>query len=339
MAPLTSAAPSSRRRMAVHRRRRWANRALWSACGLGMLLVVAPLVWILAGVVYDAASHWQWNVLTSETTGVGGGLSNTIVGTLVLIVGVATLAGAVGIGTGIFIAELCPRRPAAVLRSASEVLAGVPSIVFGYVGYVSLVVYFHWSFSLGAALIVLSLLVVPYVAKATELALSQVPVSYREGSDALGMTRTHSLRRIVLRSALPGISTGIIIALAISVGETAPLLYTAGFTNTMPSLHPTHSPVPYLTYAVWTFFDEPTGNSVQLAHDAALLLVVVVLGLILLSRLIVRLTQRHAPGQQTGSGRRQKRNVLEAALAGATATSSAASASPNEPPAPGDPAT
>ena len=296
-----SVAPqAARRAVAVHRRRRVANVALWSMCGLGLALVTAPVVWILAGVVHDAVKGWHWNVLTTQTTGVGGGLSNTIAGTVLLIVGVAILAGAVGIGSGIFIAELCPRRPAAVLRSASEVLAGIPSIVFGYVGYVSLVVYFHWSFSLGAALVVLSLLVVPYVAKATELALSQVPVAYREGSDALGLTRTHALRRIVLRSALPGIATGIIIALAISVGETAPLLYTAGFTNGMPSLHLTHAPVPYLTYAVWSFFDEPNGNAIQLAHDAALLLVIVVLALILLSRLIVHLTQRHAPGRHIG---------------------------------------
>jgi phosphate transport system permease protein len=226
---------------------------------------------------------------------------------LTLLVGVAILAGAVGVGTGVFIAEMCPRRPAAVLRAASELLAGVPSIVFGYVGYVALVVYFHWGYSLGAALIVMSLLVVPYVAKATELALSQVPVAYREGSAALGMAQGHALRRIVLRAAIPGISTGIIIALAISVGETAPLLYTAGFSNTNPTLGLTHSPLGYLTYAVWTYYDEPSTPLVNLAHDAALILVVLVLFLILVSRLIVFVSQRNSPEQVARGSRRRAR--------------------------------
>jgi phosphate transport system permease protein len=304
-----AAPPTARPPVRIHRRRRFSNSAWWIACTVALLLIVGPVVWLIEQVVGNAVGGWQWSVLTNETTGVGGGLSNTIVGTVVMIVGVAILAGLVGVGSGIFLAEMCPRKPAAILRGASEVLAGVPSIVFGYVGYVALVVYFHWGFSLGAALIVLSLLVVPYVAKSTELALSQVPLAYREGSEALGMTRAHSLRRIVLRAAVPGISTGIILALAISVGETAPLLYTAGFSNSMPSGALTHAPIGYLTYAVWSFFDESTPGAVALAHDAALILIVLVLALILLARLIVRLTQRHSPERQVAGGRRAARKM------------------------------
>lgn len=318
MSALAAPAPApvpARPAVRIHRRRRVANSAWWFACSVALLLIVAPLVWLIEQVVSNAVGGWRWSVLTNQTTGVGGGLSNTIVGTAVLILGVAVLAGAVGVGSGIFLAEMCPKRPASILRGASEVLAGVPSIVFGYVGYVALVVYFHWGFSLGAALIVLSLLVVPYVAKATELSLSQVPLSYREGSDALGMTRTHALRRIVLRAALPGISTGIILALAISVGETAPLLYTAGFSNDMPSGALTHQPIGYLTYAVWSFFDESTPGAVALAHDAALILVVLVLALILLARMIVRLTQRHSPDRQVSGGKRAARRAAAQAAA------------------------
>lgn len=282
-------------RSRVHRRRRTLDLLVWSSCGLALLLVLAPVVWILGEVVEQAVDGWQWSVLTNETTGVGGGLSNAIVGTLILMAGVGLIAAVVGVGTGIFIVEMCPRRVAPILRGASEVLAGVPSIVFGYVGFVALVVYFHWGLSLGAAVIVLSLLVVPYVAKSTELALSQIPTVYREGSEALGMTRAYSLRRVLLRAALPGISTGIIIAIAISLGETAPLLYTAGYSNSMPSLALTHAQVPYLTYAVWTFYDEPAGNVEPLAHDAALILIVMVLLLILLARFIVYMSQRHSP--------------------------------------------
>jgi phosphate transport system permease protein len=165
-----------------------------------------------------------------------------------------------------------------------------------------LVVEFHWGYSLAAALIVLSVLVVPYVTKTTEVAIRQVPTSYREGGEALGLSSGYILRKVVLRPALPGIATGIIVAIAIAMGETAPLLYTAGFNNSLPAApwHLTHNPVGYLTYIVWTFFDEPYNSAHELANQAALLLLVLVVVLILIARVIVAVTQRHAPDRQSG---------------------------------------
>jgi phosphate transport system permease protein len=277
-------------------RRRWRNRQLWALSALGLVALVTPIVWILAGVIAQAVKVWHWSVLTHTTTG-SAGLSNAIVGTLALMAGVLVLAGSVGIGFGIYIAEMAPPRLAVVLRSASEVLSGVPSIVIGYVGYVALVVGLHWGFSLLAGYLALSVLVVPYVAKSTELAISQVPLAYREGGEALGMSEGAVLRRVVLRSAIPGISTGLIVALAISVGETAPLLYTVGYSDGYPNGHLLHSQVGYLTYVAYQFWDQASPKSQALSHEAALVLVVLVLLLILAGRLIVRLTQRFAPGR------------------------------------------
>jgi phosphate transport system permease protein len=270
----------------------------WWCCGIGLALLVAPVVWVLYGVLSRGISGWRWDVIWTPTIGVGGGLSGAIVGTFVITAGVVVIAGVVGVSAGIFLAEFCrPGIVATVLRSASEVLSGVPSIVFGYVGYVALVIGLRWKFSLLAAWIVLSMLVVPYVAKSTELALNQVPIAYREGGEALGMERFHVLRRLVLRSAVPGILTGLVVAVAISIGETAPLLYTAGSSTTYPTAALIHSPVGYLTSAVWTDYESPFPVQHALANDAALILVVLVVALIVGSRLIVRATQRYAPNR------------------------------------------
>ncbi len=292
----------------VGHRRRVRNVAWWGLCGLGLSLVAGAVFWVVGAAIANAVPGWRWSVLTETTTGIGGGLANTIAGTAVLMVGVGIMAGLVGIGTGLYLAELAPpSRVVSLLRSASEVLSGVPSIVFGYAGYVALCVGLHWGFSLLAALIVLSVLVVPYVAKSTEIALNQVPLAYREGGEALGMAPTYQLRTIVMRAAAPGIVTGVLVALAISVGETAPLLYTAGFSNSYPSAHLTGVPVPYLTYATFTFWDQPTTTLHALAFDSAVLLIALVLLLVGAARLIVRLTQRHAPGDHHGLARHRRR--------------------------------
>jgi phosphate transport system permease protein len=270
-----------------------ANYFGWGLCMLAVIIVVAPLISVLWGVIGRALPVWHWSVLTESTTATGGGLENEILGTLVIVVGVGILAGLVGILSGVYLAEYASGTFGAVLRGASEVLAGIPSIVLGYVGYIALVIALHWQYSLAAALITLSALTVPYISKATESALRQVPTSYREGADALGMAPMRSLSRITMKAALPGITTGWLVALAIAVGETAPLLYTAGFSESLPTLQLTHAPIGYLTYTVWTFYNSPFKGEQDLSYDAALILVVLVLVLIIASRLIVSLTQRN----------------------------------------------
>jgi len=281
------------------RRRRRREVAFRMSTLVALALVVGPAVWILLGVVLRALPHWRWSVLVTPTQGAAGGLSNAILGTLALMAGVLVVAGTPGVLAGVFLAELAPatvRRwsVAGILRSATDVLAGVPSITLGFVGYLALVLALHWGYSLLPAILVLSVMVVPYIAKSTESALRQVPTSYREGAEALGMRQGYALRKVVLRSAIPGVATGLLIALAISSGETAPLLYTAGFTNTLPKVALIHHPVAYLTYPVWTFYDYPTPAAHYLAYDAALVLLALVLILLVAARLIVARTQRHA---------------------------------------------
>jgi phosphate transport system permease protein len=269
---------------------------------LALLLVLCPTLWLVFGILARALPHWQWGVLTHSTVGAGGGLENAIFGTLLLMLGVFVIAGSIGVLAGLHLSEFAKARPSGrslsgFLRGASDVLAGFPSIVLGYVGYVALVVGLHWSYGLLPAWIILSIMVIPYIAKATETSLRQVPTNYREGAVALGMPEGYALRKVVLKTALPGIVTGLLIALAIAGGETAPLIYTAGYLPaSSASLSLTHHAVPYLTYLVFNFFDLPQKQSNYLAYDAALLLLVLVLFLLVASRLIVNRTQRYSEG-------------------------------------------
>jgi phosphate transport system permease protein len=286
------------------RQRKLANLILYrSGTALGLLVVVGPVLWVLIRVVDDAVPHWSWSVLTTTTQGASGGLENALLGTLVLLLGVFVMAGSVGVLGGIYLADLVGANASGKpkgghLRTAAEVLAGVPSIVLGYVGFVALVVGLHWHYSVLAALIVLSIFVVPYIVRGTETAIRQVPTNYREGAAALGMSTGYTLRKIVLRSALPGIVTSLLIALAISCGETAPLIYTAGWSTTLPSTSLIGQPIGYLTYPVWTFWDYPSTAAHYLAYDAALMLLVLVLLLLVAARVIVSRTQRFSEGRR-----------------------------------------
>jgi phosphate transport system permease protein len=274
--------------------RKTKDRLTWALCGLAFLLIVAPAVSILISVFHQAAPDFSFSVFT-KTTADTSGLRNAILGTLLLLLGVLIVAGTIGVAAGIWLAEFAPAKLGGVLRFLSEVLSGSPSIVIGYVGYVALVTGFHWGYGLLPAVLALSTLVLPYVVKTTEVAMRQVPSALREASEALGLFRATAVARIILPPAIPGIVSGLIIALAISTGETAPLLFTANFSNNNPSFHLFHHSLGYLTAVTFNDISQPNtpghNYAAQGAAAAAVTLVILII-LIALGRLVSARSRR-----------------------------------------------
>jgi phosphate transport system permease protein len=258
----------------------------WTATGFSLALLSILMLWILAVVALRGATAMSLSLFTTITQGNGGGLLNAIEGTVVLSVGAMLLAVPFGVGAGIYISEYRHTKWASAIRFLADVLVGVPSIVMGYFGYVTMIDYLGWGFSVAAGSIILAIICLPYICRTTELALEQVPNALREAGYALGAGESRVILRIIMPSVLPGILTGIMLALAVSIGETAPLLYTAGWSNYLWDGRLTHSPIGYLTYAVYTFINEPFAAANALAYAAAFLVTAFVLLINIMSRFI-----------------------------------------------------
>ena len=281
----------------ISRRRKAGNLVFWGLCLLALALVVVPTVWLVVGIIARAAPHFHFSVLWTKTNPLGGGLLQPIMGTLTITIGAMIIGGVISVLTGLYLSEFAVGRHVGVLRGAYEILSGIPSIVLGLVGYLALCVNLHMGFGLLPAVLVISVLTIPYITKSTETSLAQVPTSYREGAEALGIPTSWAMRKIVLKAATPGMITGFLVAVAISVGETAPLLYTAGFSDQGPSLtHVTHDSVSYLTGIVWTLSPlfQPINSANILSYDAALVLMVLVLLLILAGRMVAAIARRNS---------------------------------------------
>lgn len=269
-------------------RRRAINALGWLICGASFVLLGFALIDILVELAKGGFPAISTKLFTEATNGVSGGLLNAIEGTAVLTVGSVLIAGPIGIGVGVYLSEYRDRQFSVVVRFMADVLVGVPSIVLGLFGYITMVVGFGWHFSALAGAITLAVMITPYIARTTELALVAVSASLRESAYALGASEASVLSRVLIPSCAARILTGILMSMALSMGETAPLIYTVGWSNYTWNGHLTHEPMGYLTYVIWSFINEPFESAHRLAFAAALLITFFALAITLSSRLVFR---------------------------------------------------
>jgi phosphate transport system permease protein len=210
-------------------RRTAADRLMKGTFYLCAVLVLLPLFLILFDLVVRGAKGLEWTLLTDLPHPVGepgGGIANGIVGTVVITL--LAMSGSVptAVMCGIYLSEYGRGRFASAVRFAVDSLTGVPSIIMGIFAYVLLVLPMK-RFSAWAGAAALSMIFIPVVVRTTEDMLRTVPVTVREAALALGIARWKATLRITVRTAWPGILTGILLAMARIAGETAPLLFTA----------------------------------------------------------------------------------------------------------------
>lgn len=210
-------------------RRRAADRVTRVLFALSALLVVLPLFLIFFDLLWKGARELKWTLLTDLPRPVGepgGGIANGILGTLTLA-GLAMAGGIpIAVMSGIYLAEYGKGRFASAVRFAVDTLAGVPSIIMGIFAYVLWVLPMK-RFSAWAGAAALAMIFIPIVVRTTEEMLRTVPASVREAALALGIERWKTTMFITVRTATAGIVTGILLAMARILGETAPLLFTA----------------------------------------------------------------------------------------------------------------
>jgi len=267
----------------LRRPRTLMNALLSGLVALMTAVALAPLLSVVIMLAWRGGKKLSLSVLTHLPPApleAGGGFGNAILGTAVMV-GLATLAVVpFGVLIGVFLAEApLENRLAQAVRFAAKVLTGFPSILAGVFAY-GAVVLATGGFSALAGAVALSVLMIPTVVLTSEDAIRMVPARMREAALGMGATHTQTVFMVLLPTALPGILTGVMLAVARACGETAPLVFTALFSNywiTSGGRFDLMQPTASLAVLIYNFAGMPFANQVELAWAAALVLVLLVL--------------------------------------------------------------
>ena len=248
-------------------------------------ITIAVLIFILAYILVKGIPNLSWNLFewtyNSENSSMMPAIINTVIMTLLSLV----ISVPFGIGAAVYLVEYAKRgnKIVGIVRVTAETLTGIPSIVYGLFGMLFFVTQLKWRLSMLAGAFTLAIMVLPVIMRTTEEALMAVPDSYREGSFGLGAGKFRTVFKIILPSAMPGILSGIILAIGRIVGETAALMYTAGTVAAVQGLMSSGR-----TLAVHMYVLSSEGLYMGPAYATAVILLVVVLLMNLASSLIAK---------------------------------------------------
>jgi phosphate transport system permease protein len=272
--------------------RKLKSRIIVALCAGSVVVALIPLGMIFFFLIVQGISSLNLAFFTSMPVPegeVGGGMANSIMGTLIVTGLGALFAIPIGVFAGVYAAEYSGSTLASSVRFAADTLNGVPSIVIGLFVFGLVVLPMH-GFSALAGGVALGVMMIPIIARTTEELVKLVPTSLREGALALGATRARAVFTVVLPAALPGIVTGIVLALARIAGETAPLLFTS-LNNNLWSTSLTQ-PISTLTVTVYTYANSPYDDWHRQAWAGALVLILIVLACSIFARLATRRLER-----------------------------------------------
>jgi len=269
-------------------------RALKDTCLTGLvwglaLLASVPLFSVIYMLIIEGGARLDYEALTAIPPAgfeMGGGFGNAIVGTLTMVAIASAISIPVGIMSAIYLAILEPgSKVATISRFLAKVLTGFPSILAGLFVY-AVIVITTGTYSAWAGGVALAVLMLPTVTLAAEEAMKQVPQKMKDAAFGMGCTRTQVIFNVVLPTGLPGILTGVILAVAGAAGESAPLLFTALFSNYY--MEELAEPTASLSILIYNFSGMPFENQIELAWAASLVLVLLVLFFNILARIVGR---------------------------------------------------
>ena len=205
---------------------------VWLAAGVNILSLISLIGYILA----QGIPYLSWELFALEYTTQNVSLFPALVDTLLMVAVALSLAAPIGIGAAIYFVEYAKKdnKFVSIMDMTTDTLAGIPSVVYGLFGLLFFVIYLQMGYSLLAGACTVAIMILPVIIRTTEEALQAVPISYREGSYALGANKLRTVLVVVLPAAVPGILAGIILSIGRIMGETAALVYTAGTVAQLP---------------------------------------------------------------------------------------------------------
>lgn len=204
---------------------------------LSALFAVGILLYLIGFILVKGIPALSWEQFEWKYTAENVSMIPAIINTVIMVVLTLVLAVPIGIFSAIYLVEYAKRGSKLVklVRITTETLSGIPSIVYGLFGFLMFVIGFGWGYSLISGVITLAIMVLPTVIRTTEEALLAVPDSYREGSFGLGASKTRTVFKVILPSAIPGIMSGVVLSIGRIVGESAALIFTAGTYAAIPN--------------------------------------------------------------------------------------------------------